>query len=535
MRARGCTTVANGDGTISVACPDGTSATSQSCSTAANGDGTITVTCPDGTSTTTSSDQSCTVADNMDGTVTISCDDGTSWTQEPGCTTQIHEESSYSLVAVSCPGTSPVIFGTRRVPTLVPQIVGGLFLSCGLKDDAFAHCWGPGTGGLNPSHGSFVQVDTYGNHSCGLRAEGYVSCVGANGAGQTAAPQGEVFVQITTGESHTCGLYPDGTARCWGNPADGRTTVPAGEKFVFLDTFGTRTCGLRDDASIMCWGEDLNGRNAPQPSQRFVQIALGGTFTCGLRFDGTTHCWGDSSFGQTTPPSGEVFTEISAGALHACGLRPNGTAVCWGRNASGQTSAPANSSFVQITSGLHMNCGLKADGTAECWGDSSTGMLNPGLPFVCAPGSAQGGATAGLFYRLWTNTSVTSLPPLPGSVFGAPTQTGVVPKVEIPTTGDNFVMTWNGWMNVPSDRTDYWFRISSDDGSRVFLGDEEIINNDGVHGPTPRRGGRVCLDAGWHEVRVSYFEQGGAETILFERSDDGGATYSEVPAADFSH
>lgn len=87
-------------------------------------------------------------------------------------------------------------------PTLVPQLVSGLFLSCGLKDDAFAHCWGPGTGGLTPSHGSFVQVDTYGNHSCGLRAEGYVSCVGANGAGQTAAPQGEVFVQITTGEPH---------------------------------------------------------------------------------------------------------------------------------------------------------------------------------------------------------------------------------------------------------------------------------------------------------------------------------------------
>lgn len=90
-------------------------------------------------------------------------------------------------------------------------------------------------------------------------------------------------------------------------------------------------------------------------------------------------------------------------------------------------------------------------------------------------------------------------------------------------------------MNVPNDSTDYWFRISSDDGSRVFVGGEEIINNDGVHGPTPRRGGRFCLDAGWHEIRVSYFEQGGAETILFERSDDGGATYTEVPAADFSH
>lgn len=83
-----CTVTDNGNGTKTIACPDGTSAVVQdgaagpagtSCSVADNGDGTKTLSCTDGTSVTISDGApgkdgaGCTVADNGDGTKTVTC------------------------------------------------------------------------------------------------------------------------------------------------------------------------------------------------------------------------------------------------------------------------------------------------------------------------------------------------------------------------------------------------------------------------------------------------------------------------------
>jgi hypothetical protein len=51
----------------------------------------------------------------------------------------------------------------------------------------------------------------------------------------------------------------------------------------------------------------------------------------------------------------------------------------------------------------------------------------------------------------------------------------------------------------------YRFALVSDDGSRMYIDDREIIDNDGIHAAL-RRAGDVDLSSGIHQIRVSYFQ-----------------------------
>lgn len=66
----------------------------------------------------------------------------------------------------------------------------------------------------------------------------------------------------------------------------------------------------------------------------------------------------------------------------------------------------------------------------------------------------------------------------------------------------------------------YEFFISSDDGSRLYVDGKEVINNDGLHGMV-RKGGGVNLDAGLHELMVTYFDNGGGDGLKLEWSGPG--------------
>ncbi len=52
---------------------------------------------------------------------------------------------------------------------------------------------------------------------------------------------------------------------------------------------------------------------------------------------------------------------------------------------------------------------------------------------------------------------------------------------------------------------EYQFHVGSDDGSKLYIDDELIIDNDGTHGYI-ERSGNVTLSAGEHKIRVDYFQ-----------------------------
>lgn len=76
---------------------------------------------------------------------------------------------------------------------------------------------------------------------------------------------------------------------------------------------------------------------------------------------------------------------------------------------------------------------------------------------------------------------------------------------------DNFAFHFRSGLDVPNDGHYYIFLIS-DDGSKIFIDGELLINNDGIHGRRFKYT-RVELSAGIHEIEVQYFEKTGRERL----------------------
>lgn len=66
----------------------------------------------------------------------------------------------------------------------------------------------------------------------------------------------------------------------------------------------------------------------------------------------------------------------------------------------------------------------------------------------------------------------------------------------------------------------YTFYLSSDDGSRLYVNDEDILDNDGPHSMS-MRSATIELLPGLHDVEVTFFESGGAEGLELEWSGPG--------------
>lgn len=76
---------------------------------------------------------------------------------------------------------------------------------------------------------------------------------------------------------------------------------------------------------------------------------------------------------------------------------------------------------------------------------------------------------------------------------------------------DHYGIRFSGYVRVPETGV-YTFYTYSDDGSLLFIGDQLVVDNDGSHAARYRRG-RVALEAGWHPVRIDYFEDFEGETL----------------------
>jgi hypothetical protein len=58
------------------------------------------------------------------------------------------------------------------------------------------------------------------------------------------------------------------------------------------------------------------------------------------------------------------------------------------------------------------------------------------------------------------------------------------------------------WIEKPGE---YRFDLLSDDGSKLYVDDRLLIDNDGIHA-AEERSGSVSLEGGIHRIRVSYFQ-----------------------------
>ncbi|WP_305787083.1 family 16 glycoside hydrolase [Symbioplanes lichenis] len=97
---------------------------------------------------------------------------------------------------------------------------------------------------------------------------------------------------------------------------------------------------------------------------------------------------------------------------------------------------------------------------------------------------------------------------------------------------DNFVTHALANLTVPGTGS-YTFRLTSDDGSKLFVDDALVIDHDGLHGAEPKDG-TVNLTAGLHPLRVEFFENGGGQQLTLAWRPPGADDFAVVPTSALS-
>ncbi len=115
-----------------------------------------------------------------------------------------------------------------------------------------------------------------------------------------------------------------------------------------------------------------------------------------------------------------------------------------------------------------------------------------------------------------------------------PVEEQVVDRIGLGVTDrrEVFGLRFRGYIDVPATGI-YGFHLSSDDGSRLSMDGETLIDNDGVHGDR-RRSGYVALEAGLHVIEVTFF-QGRGGVALGLQFEGPGIEEQEVPAGLLRH
>ena len=76
-----------------------------------------------------------------------------------------------------------------------------------------------------------------------------------------------------------------------------------------------------------------------------------------------------------------------------------------------------------------------------------------------------------------------------------------------------FAMKANGFLKITKPGL-YSFQTNSDDGSRLTLGDKVVVNNWGIHPNRIRGSTTIKLEAGFHPIKVDFFENNGGARLI---------------------
>ncbi|MBI5496561.1 MAG: hypothetical protein HY904_16180 [Deltaproteobacteria bacterium] len=332
------------------------------------------------------------------------------------------------------------------VPGLQPAqaITVGFGHACALAGGT-AWCWGYadrgalGTGSMTTQPGliepvaftDWVQVDSFGHHTCGIREGGALYCWGDNNAGQLglgpgaatqyAEPVQVPFVggvaEVSTGWDFTCVVSTDGRLWCFGTSNEvlgGRLDAPTQMPetgWSNIQAAATHVCGLRG-GELWCWGEaghvGQGDEAALQPTRvgsagNWRGVTCGAFHSCAWNDVGELYCFGANAAGQLgtgpgginagTPkrvptPDGAWQAAAMGPSESTCGLQ-DGRVYCWGSNEhgelgqgyAGRSAAPrevgpdAGHRWTQVRAGDRHACAVDQEGGLYCWGSNDVGQL----------------------------------------------------------------------------------------------------------------------------------------------------------------
>lgn len=260
-------------------------------------------------------------------------------------------ENTYGQLGDGTMGDSSIPVQVSGAQTWAKVVVGTQH-ACGLDTGGNAYCWGRNDQGqlgnndlgtdqstpvaLAGSPGTFIDISSNGNHTCGVTTGNAIKCwgnanngqLGDGGTSDIGLPVDATlftgsYTSVVTGGNHTCAILAGGAAECIGAGNSGQLGNNGGVDHVgtIANVTGANwsklvaginyTCGYKSSSGqIFCWGSDSTGQqgngaptadvNAPAAltGTNWVDVFAGYTHACGKKIDGTTYCWGFNSFGQ---------------------------------------------------------------------------------------------------------------------------------------------------------------------------------------------------------------------------------------------
>ncbi|MBN1661900.1 MAG: VCBS repeat-containing protein [Anaerolineae bacterium] len=110
-----------------------------------------------------------------------------------------------------------------------------------------------------------------------------------------------------------------------------------------------------------------------------------------------------------------------------------------------------------------------------------------------------------------------------------PTLQGAIPNFSLSPRlqDDDFAFRFTGCISIATTGV-YTFYTSSDDGSRLYIDDTMVVDNDGLHS-LRERAGSIHLTAGCQPIAVTYFEAGGSQELVVQYE---GAGLAKQPVPD---
>lgn len=84
---------------------------------------------------------------------------------------------------------------------------------------------------------------------------------------------------------------------------------------------------------------------------------------------------------------------------------------------------------------------------------------------------------------------------------------------------DLFAFVFDAYLEIDKGGS-YTFYTISNDGSRLFIDGQMVVDNDGLHGAR-ERSGSIRLEAGRHPIRITFFERGRKEMLQVKYQGEG--------------
>lgn len=422
-----CSVVDNNDGTKTISCTDGTTATvtdGGSCSASDNGDGTKTISCTDGSSVIVSNGEAALISVTQGGAqgcanggdlVDVGVDADANGVLDPSEITDTFEvcqgldgadgvagqDGSHALVSLtsngaqSCPAGGDLLEVGADLDNdgvLDASEVNASFEVCDGADGATGQ---DGVNGIDGQDGSSCSVTDHGNGTktifCTDGSSATVSD-GRDGAnalirtvegGATACPNGGDLIQAGVDDNNNGVLDP--------SEVDSDVEVCDGQDGVDGSSGQDGVAGQDGLTSLIKVTEEPAGANCSSGGQKIeVGLDQNGNGTLDVsEIDGalTTFICSD---GANQGPFQAL--DIELGYNFACAVTTTGGAMCWGGGLQGQlgdgtgSDIPSPTGVLGLSSGVSQiavgythACALTTSGGVKCWGTGSQGRLGDGF------------------------------------------------------------------------------------------------------------------------------------------------------------